>query len=117
MEVLGTRAKAQPAPPRFVYEALVEPNRDPARQWLALLDDETLPRIVEAREPRLVVWSSLWVKRPDAQVRFDILDSGEGSDLRWTLVDVDHPGPASVGHMRKRLNQLINGELRYSFGQ
>jgi len=31
------------------------------------------------------------------------------------LADFD-PGPSLVGHMCKRLNQLINAELRYSFG-
>lgn len=117
MEVLGTRAKNQPAPARFVHEALNEPNRDPAREWLILLADETAPSIVESEEPALVRWSSIWRKRPEAQVRFDIEPAGQGCDLRWTLLDVEDPGPALVGHMCKRLNQLINAELRYSFGQ
>ena len=117
MEILGTRAKSQPAPARFVHEALNEPNRDQARQWLTLLDDETAPKIVESEEPSLVLWFSIWPKRPEAQVRFDIEPGGQGRDLRWTLLDVDCPGPALVGRMCKRLNQLINAELRYSFGQ
>ena len=117
VEILGTRAKNQPAPARFVHEALSEPNRDPARQWLTLLDDETVPAIVESEGHSLVIWSSIWLKRPEAQVRFDIEAAGQGCDLRWTLLDVDDPGPALVGHMCKRLNQLINAELRYSFGQ
>jgi hypothetical protein len=117
METLGSRAKGQPAPARFVHEALSEPSRDPARQWLTLLDDELAPRIVESVPPNLVVWSSIWMKRPEAQVRFDIEPGRSGCGLRWTLLDVDDPGPALVGHMCKRLNQLINAELRYSFGQ
>ena len=117
METLGTRAKNQPAPARFVHEALIKPNRDPARQWLALLDDETAPLILESEEPRLVTWSSIWRKRPDARVRYGIQPTAQGCELRWTLLDVDDPGPALVGHMCKRLNQLINAELRYSFGQ
>lgn len=62
MEILGTRSKNQPAPARFVDEALNEPNRDPARQWLTLLDDETAPFTLESQEPRLVTWSSIWRK-------------------------------------------------------
>ena len=104
----------------MVYEALVEPERDPARRWLVLLDDERAPRLLETDPPRLVVWSSLWDKRPDATVRFDIAAaaSGQGSDLRWTLfVAEPAPEPALLGHLRKRLNELVNANLRYSFGQ
>lgn len=117
MEALGTRARSQPAPPRAVYEALVEPNRDPARRWLQLLDDEVPPTVLASTEHELVTWSSIWVKRPEAQIRFDIAADGQGSTLRWTLLGPDDPGPAAVGHMRKRLNQLINADLRFSFGQ
>lgn len=117
MEILGTREKGQPAPARFVYQALVVPNRDPARQWLVLLDDEITPTVVTSEEPSLVTWSSIWVKQPKAQIRFDISPDGQGCRLRWTLLDDEDPGPERVGHMRKRLNQLINAELRYSFGQ
>lgn len=114
---LGTRARNQPAPPHVVHEALVTPNRDPVRRWLQLLDDEVPPRVLESVQPGLVVWSSIWVKRPDAQVRFDLEADGQGCLLRWTLTDVEDPGPAVVGHLRKRLNVLINAELRHSFGQ
>ena len=117
MIVLGTRGKEQPPPPHVVHEALVTPNRDPARQWLQLLDDEVPPVVLEATAPSLVVWSSIWVKRPQAQVRFDLEQAGQGCYLRWTLTDVDDPGDALVGHMRKRLNVLVNAELRCSFGQ
>ena len=117
MEVLGTRFKSLPAPARFVHEALTQPDRDPARRWFVLLDDETAPRILASETPLLVTWSSIWVKRPAAQVRFDIDPDGQGCPLRWTLLDVDDPGPVLVGHLRKRLNMLINAELRLSFGQ
>lgn len=52
-------------------------------------------------------------------VRFDLpSDGGGGTDLRWTLL-VAEPLPESslLGHMCKRLNQLINANLRYTFGQ
>jgi hypothetical protein len=81
-------------------------------------DDEVAPRVTEAVAPRVVVWSSLWVKRPDSVVRFDLPAGGGGTDLRWTLfVDEPMPEEALLGHLRKRLNQLINASLRYSFGQ
>lgn len=95
----------------------MSPNLDPARQRLQLLDDEVPPWITGSVRPRLVVWSSIWVKRPAAQIRLDIEGDGPGCYLRWTLLDAENPGPALVGHMCKRLNVLINAELRYSFGQ
>lgn len=116
----GSRRRNQPAPPHVIFEALTEPNRDPARPWPELLDDEQTPRPVEVAKPGLVVWSSLWTKRPDAVVRFELPAdrSGQGTDLRWTLlVNEPMPDAALVGHMRKRLNQLINANLRYTFGQ
>ncbi|TXR56924.1 hypothetical protein [Quadrisphaera setariae] len=117
---VGRRTKNQPAPPWAVFEALVDPHRDPARPWLALLHDELEPEVLEQDELRLVVWSSLWLRRPDATVRFDVLPGGPkgGTDLRWTLL-VEEPPPdlALVGQLCKRLNQIINAELRYSFGQ
>ena len=116
----GSRKRNQPAPPHVMFEALTHPDRDPARPWLALLDDEQRPRLLEVSEPDLVVWSSLWRKRPDAIVRFDLPrdSSGYGTNLRWTLlVDEPMPDAALVGHMRKRMNQLINAKLRFTFGQ
>ncbi len=116
----GSRKRNQPAPPHVMFEALTRPDRDPARPWLELLDDEQRPRLLEASEPGLVIWSSLWLRRPDAIVRFDLPpdSSGYGTDLRWTLlVDEPMPDASLVGHMRKRLNQLINANLRYTFGQ
>jgi hypothetical protein len=102
-----------------VAESLMEPDRDPARPWLRLLADEVHPRIVEARPPELVVWSSLWPSRPDALVRFDLAPDGRGgTDLRWTLlVNEPLPDASKLGHLRKRLNQLINADLRSSYGQ
>lgn len=117
---VGTRAKNQPAPPWVLFEALSEPDRDPARPWLELLADEVAPQVLTARAPHLLVWSSLWTRRPDAHVRFDLHVGAHGSGtlLRWTLL-VDQPAPeaALAGHLCKRLNQLINAGLRYSLGQ
>ncbi|GIH16679.1 hypothetical protein [Rugosimonospora africana] len=98
---------------------MTEPDRDPARPWLLLLDDEQPPRTLQADKPDLVVWSSIWRKRPDAIVRFELpSDGGAGTNLRWILLLEDPmPEPSLIGHMRKRLNQLINANLRFTFGQ
>ena len=116
----GSRSRNQPAPPHVIFEALQDPDRDPTRPWLVLLEDEQRPRVLERHEAHTLVWSSLWVKRPEARVRFELpLDaSGAGTDLRWTLLlEEPLPDAALCGHLRKRLNVLINGNLRYSFGQ
>ena len=117
---IGKRKRNQPAPPHILFEALTQPDRDPARHWLDLYDDEVRPRVLQADPPSMVLWSSLWVKRPDARIRFDLpSDSGnQGTDLCWTLM-VDEPVPqdALTGHMRKRINELINANLRFTFGQ
>jgi hypothetical protein len=116
---VGSRKRNQPAPPHVIFEALTEPDRGPTRPWLVLLDDEQRPRTLQAERPGLVVWSSLWTSRPDAVVRFDLpSDGGGGTDLRWTLLLNDpDPEPPLLGHLRKRLNLLINANLRFTFGQ
>jgi hypothetical protein len=93
--------------------------RDPAaRQWLELLDDEVDPRILASVEPDLVVWSSLWPDRPDESIRFDLAPEGDGCRLRWTLFTAGPPPSDSrLGHLRFRLNVLINDRLRRSYGQ
>lgn len=110
--------RPQPAPPRVVWASLVRPRDPAARQWLDLLDDEVEPQVVESIEPRLVVWSSLWPDRPDERISFDIAPDGSGSQLRWTLLT---PGPepttSKIGHLRFRLNFLVNERLRASYGQ
>jgi len=105
----------QPAPPHIVFEALTQPDRDPSRPWLALLDDEQPPVISEINGK--VAWSAFWLKRPDAIIEFELTSAGGGTDLRWRLI-VEEPPPddALVGHLRKRVNHLINADLRYSFG-
>jgi hypothetical protein len=110
--------RAQPAPARVVWSSLVAPRDPAARPWLALLEGEVEPRVVESAEPSLVVWSSLWPERPEDTIRFDIEPDGQGCRLRWTLLS---PGPApdssKLGHLRYRLNVLINERLRLSYGQ
>ncbi|KAA0084753.1 hypothetical protein CIW52_10045 [Mycolicibacterium sp. P9-64] len=116
--MIGSRQRNQPAPPWAIFDDLCNPNRQPDRQWLLLLDDEIAPVVLESERPGHVVWSSLWVKRPDARLYFDLVPGGGGTDLRWTLY-VDEPVPDArlILHMRKRIGELINANLRYSYGQ
>ena len=117
---IGRRRRNQPPPPHVVFEALAHPHRDPDRKWLVLLDDEIEPRVVASEPPHALTWSSVWTKRPDAVVRFDLpWDGGrQGTDLCWTLlVQEPAPDPARIGRARKRMNELINADLRYSLGQ
>lgn len=74
--------------------------------------------MLDSARPDLVVWSSLWPGRPDETIRFDLRPAGTGSLLRWTLLTpADRPDESKVGHMRFRLNVLINQRLRESYGQ
>lgn len=101
----------------MLVEALSQPHRDPTRPWLQLRDDEQEPVVVELG-PDFVVWSSLWPHRPSARIRFDAEPDGSyGTALTWTLaIEPPEPDASAVGHMRKRINELINGNLRLSLG-
>jgi hypothetical protein len=117
MEAIGSRRRSQPAPPWAIFDDLHDPHRQPCRPWLLLLDDEIAPVVLESDRPGHLVWSSLWVKRPDARVHFDLSARRGGTDLRWTLcVDEPVPDAALIGHMRLRIGQLINANLRYTYG-
>lgn len=112
--VLGTRSKQQPAPPHVVAEALAEPRRAAGRDWLSLLSGEVEPRT--AQDETGIVWTSLWPERPEAQVRFTVSGGASGTDLRWTLHDVDDPGPLLTRRLCRRLDEIVNRDLRYGFG-
>jgi len=97
-----------------IFEALTAPHPP----WLALQADEQPPETLAATPPTHLEWSSLWPRRPDARIRFDLTADGPGTLLRWTLlVDDPLPDPSLLGHLRKRLNELINADLRHTFGQ
>lgn len=118
MDVIASKKRKQPAPPEIVFDNLVEPHRQPGRPWLHLLDDEVEPVVLEFDRPSRVVWSSLWIKRPDAQIVFDLPAGDSGTDLRWTLL-VEPPAPddRQFRHLCQRIGTLINANLRYIYGQ
>lgn len=118
MHKVASRRRSQPPPARFLFEALIDPHREPVRHWPDLRDNEIEPRIIEAVEPELVVWSSIWPDRPDAIIRFDIEAVGNSTTLCWTLFVEDRvPTESEVVRLRKRINTLINANLRFTFGQ
>jgi hypothetical protein len=118
MESVASRVRSQPAPPAVIFDDLIGPNRQPSRPWLHLLDDEIAPVVVESDRPSRVVWSSLWTKRPDAHIMFDLSPAGGGSNLRWTLLTGQpYPDDRQLRHLCQRIGTLINANLRYTYGQ
>ena len=87
--------------------------------WLEPRSDERWPKIVASEKPLVVVWSSFWTARPRDTLRFEIESDGlSGSRLRWILSTPDDPpDEATLGRMRHRVNSLIDGEMRATFGQ
>lgn len=116
---IGSRTRTLPAPPAVVWESLVRPRRPGAREWLNLLADEVGPRVLRAEEPRSVVWSSLWPSRPNDEVHFELTANEIGETrLHFSLLTPDAaPDQSRTGHLRRRLNELLFADLRYSFGQ
>lgn len=115
------RRKSQPAPPHVVFEALTQPDRDPARPWMRLEGDEVRPTVIHAQPPHELVWSSLWPAHPEALVHLQLAQRTDdsGTDLTWTLLlphdTVDAVGAEEIRALRRRLNRLINGHLREAF--
>ncbi|MGU3586686.1 hypothetical protein ACLBYD_26400 [Rhodococcus sp. C26F] len=81
--------------------------------------DEQRPEIIETIEPHLVVWTSIWPWRRDARIRFELSGSRRSdTTVCWTLtVDDPIPDDETIIRMRKRVNELINANLRFTFGQ
>jgi len=122
---LGHRRRSQPAPPHVIFEALTQLRRAGARPWLFLHSDEQEPRVLQADPPSHVLWSSLWPERPerperpDDTIRFRVRADGHGgSALEWELLsDGPEPDASTLVHLRRRLNELINRDLRLACGQ
>lgn len=115
---IGSRARKLPAPPGVVWDSLVPPRQPEAREWLDLLADEIEPLGLDAVQPAQVTWSSLWPSRPRDEVHFELTRVGNETLLRFTLLSPDElPDESKVGHLRRRLNQLLFRDLRLSYGQ
>ncbi|EGD53491.1 hypothetical protein [Gordonia neofelifaecis] len=115
---MGSRARALPAPPNAVFEDLIDPARQPVRPWLTLLADETPPGVLTVEPGVRVVWTSIWPRRPDARIEFELTPHRGGTTVAWLIrVDGDTPDDSLAGHMRKRINELVFANLRYTYGQ
>ena len=115
---IGRRERRLPAPPHVVWRSQAEPHQPRARPWPRLLEDEVEPRVLTAEQPVLVVWSSLWLRRPDDVLTFDLRPAGVETVLRWTLTTpAGAPDESLTGHLRHRVNHLLWEGLRLSYGQ
>ena len=118
MTPYGRRTRTLPAPPHVVWQDLVAPATTGPRVWLDLRHDEVRPQVLESEAPHRVVWSSLWPSRPDDRVVLEVASSSSGTALTFTLMAYGEPPDASTtGHVRRRVNELLYADLRYSYGQ
>ncbi|MFN8076752.1 MAG: hypothetical protein U0Q15_15225 [Kineosporiaceae bacterium] len=115
---IGARTLRLPAPPRVVHADLAAPATDGPRAWWRPLDDERLPTVIDAVAPSSLAWTGMWLRRPDAAVRFELAAEDSGTRLAWRLL-VEEPEPEAglVGHLRLRVNRVLNADLRFSYGQ
>jgi hypothetical protein len=108
---LARRQKSQAPPPWVVFEALCDPFPE-YRQWFDLQADEMVPTILEHDRPHRVVWSSIWVERPELRIEFEIDGGGSGCSVTWALLGPTALNPDAIKPLRYRLNQLINDRMR-----
>jgi hypothetical protein len=114
---LAGKRRAQAPPPWVVWEALSDPFASPDRPWFDVQPDEQPPAVLAQARPSLVAWGSIWPDQPDLAIEFRIEPAGAGSMLNWTLLGPEGVlDPADIGRRRYRLQQLINGQLRETFG-
>lgn len=108
-----------PPPVHVLFDDLASPKASGTRSWLYLLDDERSPTVIESQRPHRLVWSSLWLKRPEDRIVLDLAPHvAGGSALGFTLLAAGDPlDQALTGHIRKRINQLLYADLRYIYGQ
>ena len=58
-----------------------------------------------------------WPAQPEALVRFELApERSGGTDLTWTLLVAELPDRSRLVHYRKRINELVHRDLRYSYG-
>jgi len=118
VEVVGRRGGTLPAPPRIVFDALAEPHRPNTRAWLELRGSELEPTVVETNPPTRLVWTAPWPDRPEDRIEILIRAAPGGeSHVEWVLWSVDGTPPDSRKRSFQRLQEMIQRDLRLSFGQ
>ncbi|MFN8099121.1 MAG: hypothetical protein U0Q21_12635 [Dermatophilaceae bacterium] len=116
--ILGDRTRRLPAPVPIVWADLVERRVSGSRPWMELAEDEAMPDVLRAFEPREVVWSSLWPARPRLRIVLECLPADGETRLRFTIESPEAvDDPSAVGHYRRRMNELLFRDLRTSYGQ
>ena len=115
MRAAGRSTRHAP-PPHILFEALTDPDQDPNRAWLLLHPDEQRPTTVAAQAPSSLTWSTLWPQLPNALIHFELSPDPTGSRLTWTLLLREPLANAGeVRQLRRRIDQLVNGNLRDRF--
>jgi hypothetical protein len=115
MKSIRRVSKSLPAPVRIVRDNLIAPESG-SRAWLSLGSDETQPRVLAASDES-VVWSSLWLNRPNDEIRFELAAKNSECLLAWELfVDAPEPEDSEAQAMASRVNKIVNNDLRRSFG-
>jgi hypothetical protein len=118
MPVINGRRRKQPMPPRVLFDTLCTPTSGQPREWLHLQPPEQTPVVLRASATDEVVWSSLWPDVREASIRFVIEQDGPGSRLTWAIeLPDDLVDDAKRKHLRRRVDELINRDLRLAFGQ
>jgi hypothetical protein len=117
MTEYGRRTRSMPPPPHVLWDDLVALKSEGTRAWVRLLYDEVVPTVLHGERPGLVVWSSLWSKRPDDVVVLELSPRSSETDLTFRLLSPgDPPDQALSGHIRKRMNELLHRDLRFTYG-
>jgi hypothetical protein len=119
MRTWAHRRKAQAPTPSAVFESLAEPQLPGARRWLHLSADETAPEVTATVPHSAVAWSSIWPDHPELVIEFHLGPGpGGGTDLEWRLLSPrESPGDAAVRCLQRRMNEIVNRDLRLSYGQ
>lgn len=100
-----------------MFESLIRPQWPQARHWLNLFENERPPRILWSSPSDEVTWSSTWTHHPEVEIRFGLSPRNCGTSVRVELHAPEPvPSEASIGHLRKRILELIFRDLQYSYG-
>lgn len=112
----AARTRKLPAPPRVVWDSLMDPHRPKSRPWLVFLGGEIEPRVLDAEESQRVAWSSLWPSRPADEIHIELSAvDGQTSVSFRLLTPVEAPDEDTGRGLRRRISHLLFADLRLSY--